>query len=360
MIDQVGEVAALGLRQGSFEPQPVDEARWDELLRAVDEQRLVGVLARGVEAGEVLVDDAQYERLAELQRQAAATDLELERRLVRWCQALDVADVDHRVLKGAALAHLAYDDPSLRSFGDIDLLVRPDQLTAAVGALASAGLRRRSPEVRHGFDARFGKGTTLVDDAGWELDLHRMLATGPYGHLARVGDLFGDAMPLDVGGARLPALPLPDALLVACCNAVLGDAVPRWVPLRDVAVLARSTSARFDEVHDRATRWGIEAVVAGAVTTAWGRLALTDRPPVVDWAMSYRCSARDQRWLALYGEQRSYAQLAFASLQALPSWRDRVAFSAALTFRQEGSPGRPPRERVRRAVGVLTGRAVPR
>ncbi len=361
MIDLASELGALGLRPLQLPSHPLDDRRWAQLLHLADRERVVGVLAHGVATGAVTVDDSQYEQVASMQRRSAATDLELERRLVRWCEGLTGAGVAHRVLKGAALAHLAYPDPGLRSFGDVDLLVPMEQLAEAVDALAVVGLRRREPEVRRGFDARFGKGTTLVDDDGWELDLHRLLAAGPYGQLARTNELFDEEPEtLHLGGVHLEALPLPSALVVACCNAALGDAVPRLSPLRDVVVLVRRTGSELEGVLGRATRWRLDAVVARAVRMAWDRLALPDRPAIVDWAKSQPCSARDRRWLDLYGEQRSYAQLTFASMRTMPHWRDRAALAAALALRGSSSPGRSPRQQVQRALSLLVGRPVPR
>jgi hypothetical protein len=50
-------------------------------------------------------------------------------------------NVDFVVLKGAALAFLAYPDSSLRSVSDIDILVRSGSLSQALGGIRAAGFR---------------------------------------------------------------------------------------------------------------------------------------------------------------------------------------------------------------------------
>ena len=96
-------------------------------------------------------------------------------------EALEKAGIAHRVLKGHAWAHTVYPDPSWRAFGDVDLLVGTDDSDRAVEVLESTGVRRTLPEVRPGFDRRFGKDATLLSASGREVDLHRLLVAGPYG-----------------------------------------------------------------------------------------------------------------------------------------------------------------------------------
>ena len=58
--------------------------------------------------------------------------------------ALDEAGIASRVLKGVALSHTAYDDPSERVFGDVDLLV-PGARAHPVVRGAGIGARRGTP-----------------------------------------------------------------------------------------------------------------------------------------------------------------------------------------------------------------------
>lgn len=340
--------------------KPLGDVEWSRLCAEVTDQRLAGVLADAIGAGALPATDGQAAAAFDSARDAAARDLLLERLLLRWTEVLETAGIPYRVLKGAAVAHLAYPSPELRSFGDVDLLVPSEHLDAAVAAFVRVGLRRRTAEVRAGFDRRFGKGVTLLTTEGWELDLHRMLAPGPYGYGIDAGSLFA-APPADLplAGRTLPCLPASEMFLHACCHAVLGDAEPRWSALRDVVQLAHHPDIEIDAILERARAWKIEAVVARAVDVAGKRLGVRGAGDISVWAGGVRPSRRDEHLLALHGGQRSYALLAAASLRTLPTWADRTRFALSLAF-PSSSGRRPLAERLRRGLRVVVGKPVPR
>ena len=69
----------------------------------------------------------------------AARRLALEYTLVEVVSALTARDVRSLVLKGPAFARWLYDNPSDRTFGDLDLLVAPDDVGTAGSTLAGLG-----------------------------------------------------------------------------------------------------------------------------------------------------------------------------------------------------------------------------
>ena len=76
----------------------------------------------------------------ELARRGAAVGL-LTRQAVlrRLTHALDEAGIPFVVLKGVALAHLAYPEPALRSMGDIDIWALPEDLDRTAEVFAGIG-----------------------------------------------------------------------------------------------------------------------------------------------------------------------------------------------------------------------------
>lgn len=74
--------------------------------------------------------------------------------------ALDNAGIPVVVLKGMALAHLVYSEPTLRPMQDIDLWLPPDQLETGVDALRRAGLQFPWRT----FEGRWTAGTAGRDD----------------------------------------------------------------------------------------------------------------------------------------------------------------------------------------------------
>ncbi len=133
-----------------------------------------------------------------------ATELTLEATLLRVAETFEHAVIPFRVLKGPAVAHLDYPDPALRDFGDIDLLIQPDDLDRTIAVLTEQGFARRFPEPRAGFDRRFTKSVSVVNPGGKELDLHRTLAPGVFGLRVKVAMLW-DATPVQfvLGGRTL-------------------------------------------------------------------------------------------------------------------------------------------------------------
>jgi len=76
-----------------------------------------------------------------LARRGAAVGL-LTRQTVlrRLTGALDEAGIPFVVLKGVALAHLAYPEPALRSMGDIDIWTRPEDLDRTAEVFIATGI----------------------------------------------------------------------------------------------------------------------------------------------------------------------------------------------------------------------------
>jgi hypothetical protein len=136
-------------------------------------------------------------------------------------------------VKGALLQHWLYDDPSERHLTDVDLLVRPDDLGAAVESLAAAGYRR----TRH----RSVGGSVMQTPLGLALDLHSRL--------------------FDQARYRMPT---PDLFARSSEDRVLYDASVRIPSPLDVYAhligkfgsdhLDAGSTARLDEIARMATR----------------------------------------------------------------------------------------------------------
>jgi hypothetical protein len=293
---------------------------------------VLGLLTAAVRAGTVDLPDETFTALEQLELGWLGHDLRLERLVLRARTRLHAEGIASRVLKGVALAHSVYREPSMRVFGDVDLLVPSDRVLDAVDVLEDElATTRVQPELRPGFDERFGKEVLLKPD-GLELDVHRVFVEGALGLTIDTADLFAPPYRFGLGGEELEALPMPQRLLHACYAAALGDWPPRLISLRDVAQLVVSERPNLVDVLLMARRWQCEAVVARAVSTAWDRLALTDRAPIVDWAERYEPSRRDRLLLAAHeGPARAFTRH-LAALVVLPGVRDRVAYATAIAL----------------------------
>jgi hypothetical protein len=305
---------------------------WDELWADARDERAIAVCAWALHHGRLHGSADQHATIVDAHEAAMRACVRLERAAIETTRDLAAAGVETRILKGAATAHLDEENPSWRSFGDVDLLVRSGDYDTAVECLRARGARRRSAEPRPGFDRRFGKGVCLIRPDGVQIDLHRTLASGPFGLSVEPDGLFDGTEPVPVGGTTLVALDRDRRFLHACFHAVLGDFPPRLTSLRDVARLTVADGVDLARARALARRWRAEVVVASAIATAWTTFRLR-RIPAVEWAFAYVPSRYERNALAAYlGSGRSYARQMVAALPAIRGIGPKVSYASALLF----------------------------
>ena len=356
----VADVASFGLPSSRrLDSLVVHRFAWTEFLAGCEENRVLGLLAEALRAGSCHLPDYQRESVESRCGWWLAHDLVVERQLLCVADVLRTAGIEFRVLKGVALANSVYRDPSLRLFGDIDLVVQSDHFLRAAEAITVAlGAVRELPELRPGFDQRFGREILLRSD-GIEVDLHRTLVDGPFGLWIPLDELFAEKRTFLLGGKELPRLGDPARFVHACMAAVLGDWPPRRIAQRDIAELLlggeRAGTLEAAPVQELALRWKATAVVALAIRTTVTDLGLETGHPLIDWAQGHRPSAGDRLLLASYrGRARGYTSQAF-SVVALPSWRDRFDYVRAILRPSKAyleARGFRRGDRLRKAVGL--------
>jgi len=324
-LDWLRSLAGHGLPgAGSLRPGPVP----DTMLAAITRHRLSGVLAAAVADGSLEVDADERARIARTHEDAMREALLLEEQLLVASEVLATEGIDHRVLKGSALARMVHPDPAERCFGDNDVLVAADDIDAAVDALLRAGARRPVPALSSSFDRRFAKSVTLHWTGGTELDLHRTLAAGPFGFLVILDDLFRDPVEVILAGRPIPTLPTDLHLIHGAIHVALGDTEPRLGNVRDIALLAAEPSIDLGRVVDTVERWQCAAPVAMGLRAT--RTLGHHRSPVEEWAEAYTISETDRRRLECYSDREGrFRRQARASMSVL-GWRDRIAFARAL------------------------------
>jgi hypothetical protein len=328
-------IAAYGIPSRHALPEnPLDTPEFMSMLATCEHHRLLGLLAAAACDGALPVDASQHDALEELFQAWLAHCVRLERLLLDAVTALREAGIPVRVLKGVALAHTAYQDPSYRVFGDVDLLVPSEMFTHTVAVLhRELRTERGVPELRPGFDQRFGK-EALLRGRDLELDLHRTFVEGAFGLTVDLDDLFSSSRRFVLADQELDALPMPQQFLHACYAAALGDWPPKLGALRDVAQLLDVAQPESDDVLEMAARWRAEPVVASAVTSAWHELALVDRPPIVDWAHAFRPTRMDRILLSSHSGRGRAHRRHVAALLVIPGTSSKLAYLRAIAFPQ--------------------------
>lgn len=341
--DTVGDALRGVATHGLADPpvliadSPLPDDLWRRLLSRVSYQRLAGFLRAAVDDGALPVTDDQLEDVAELHLGACGVALELEAQLVEIADLLCAAGIPMVALKGTAVAHLAYPDPALRSYGDNDVLVPSERYDEVVALLSVNGYTRQTLEARPGFERRFAKGVTLRGQDGDELDLHRNLVFGTFGFRIDLGELFRSAVPFELAGRQLFGLGPETRLLHACYHAALGDPVPRYGSVRDVAQMVITGDHDTDRVLSLVRAWESQAVLARAVGLCRDLLGIELDGALAATVGGYVPSRRERRAIASYvGDNRHTAVKAMASLPYLHGFPAKTAFLRAMAFPQEG------------------------
>jgi hypothetical protein len=268
-----------------------------------------------------------HEDLVQIHRSRLSWCLQLESRLVRASRWFaEAGGVDHMVVKGPAIAHLDEQDASLRTFADIDLLVRDVHLEPALAALERHGAVRPYRERRPGFDRRFAKSVTVVFSDGVEFDVHRSICDGVHGFRIPHPELFDEPQRFEVAGVEMKALAPVHRLLHAAYHAVLGSPRPKLMSLRDIAGYLVAPDIGCPEAVAEARRWRGEAVLAAAVRELQAAFGWVPEP-WADWLHGVEVDAREQRVIDRQKvEGSSFGPAKVAAMRELP-WRDRPAYA---------------------------------
>jgi hypothetical protein len=309
--------ALVGLVDHATEPIELSADDGGRIAMRARFDRMSGFLSTAIETGVVEADPATLEQVNEGWHEALLGVTLVEALAVRTATQLDEAGVRWRLTKGAALAHLDYPQQlAHRTFGDVDVVVHPDDWQGALDALLAAGHTRPSPELRPGWDVRFGKGATIVDTNDLEIDLHLRFAIGRFGVRSHMEDLFERQDTLELAGRTIPTLAGSDRLLHACHHLVLGG-FSEWRAARDVAQLVLISGVDWHETVAVAERWGVDAVVASGVAGTWSRLGLDVSHPAHDWAVDHSIGRRDARAIEVFSSDSPFRDQALTAVGAL-------------------------------------------
>ncbi len=331
-------VAAYGLGppQGVLTEDPVDDSTWPRLLEMARGQRLVGLVRAAAQDGVLALRGEQWSALDKAFSEVAAASAEAERSVAELVTTLEDCEIECRILKGPALAHLDYPSPDLRPFIHSNVLVRASRFTEAISALGQLGYKRAHAEPAAGFDARFRKGTVLVSDTGPSVEVHRTIADGPYAMIVEHGELFRASSDVEVSGQHFAALGPEERLLHACFEARVGDTKPLLIRLRDIVQLVLSHDLDLGRVEQLSGAWGAQSLVAEAVRRAWTLLGVTDMMPLSSWAAMHPTSRRERRRLLAYHTARSRTLVSVQTLGAIKPRRAVPGYLRAVAFPDRG------------------------
>jgi hypothetical protein len=261
---------------------------WQLFLQLVRHHRLIPLVSHNLHASVTGPASAELEAtIGELRRLSAFSAHESLRGLTelrRVIQALHARAIPVRILKGLPLAQSVFGNLSLRSPGDIDLLIDESSIVQVDEVLRGFGYRghfqvdRFSPK-RLSFYRSHWKDLVYFNSAsGLEVDVHWRCFRNSAMPGAELCATPGQDS-VCFGGFRVDTLPRMESLLYLCVHGTLDG----WIYLKslvDVAAQVRSMSEpELDSLATLAADYGILPELSAA-------LALVERYLSMDhWSM---------------------------------------------------------------------------
>ena len=218
-----------------------------ELLDAAEHHGLDALLFAHLRAAGVSVDAGVLDRLRVRHVQHAHACAVRARVMADVLSEMDRSRVRLLVLKGAALACIAYADPRLRPMRDVDLLIHRDDLRRAQEVLLRGGFTSCGRPVAPTYHHLPGLSKT-VDGATVTIELHHELLprtpfVAPLGYV----DLAPASQPVEIGGVPSRAPAREDMLWHAYAHGfVINTLCPGWLRLISLADVVHGTEAWVD------------------------------------------------------------------------------------------------------------------
>ncbi len=132
-------------RRAAIRASATSTQSWERVLRLAERHRVVGLLQQGLTAAGIAAPDDASRTITRRAQDIAMGELRMARETLQLVRALEAQGIGVRVLKGSAVAMLAFRRLGLRFNHDIDLLVAPADIEAAALCLRAAGYRRTEP-----------------------------------------------------------------------------------------------------------------------------------------------------------------------------------------------------------------------
>ncbi|HSU13331.1 nucleotidyltransferase family protein [Longimicrobium sp.] len=311
---------------------------WPHVFALAERHRMIPLLHRHL-ADAPLPAEVSAELRAR-NRDEVHRALRLAAELRRLLAALGAAGIEVLAYKGPALAVQAYGDLSLRSFVDLDLLVRPGDVPRALGVLDAQGYAPAlalSPAQERYFRRVDGDYPLVHRQTELLVELHARVSSERFCMPVETHGLMRRAQSVPVGGGAMRTLGDDDLLLVLCVH----GAKHRWKRLEwlaAVAALLRGQRGDVATVLERATQARARRTVLLGLSLA-RRLLDAPLPPAVvreiegDAALSRLADEAVRRMFEETGDEGedTAANLAF-NLRARDGTMDRARYAGRWLF----------------------------
>jgi len=216
---------------------------WTRLLLLAEEHGVVGQLAACLNNCNAQgVPPQIHQTLVERRRILNMQTLRLTAELFRLLELFGKQGISALVIKGPALAAQAYDDPSVRTYGDLDLLVRQPDIRRATELMIASGYE--AAVSLNAIDAGKIPGQYLFTkrDSKLLVELHNDLTLRYFPQPLPIDDFFAAQVRVPIDAHEAPAPSVEDELVLICVH----GAKHFWERLSWIADVAGLLSKQTD------------------------------------------------------------------------------------------------------------------
>jgi hypothetical protein len=257
---------------------------------------------------------AVRQRLANLRRCAELLALQ---------QAMEKVGIAFLVFKGPVAAMVCFRDVGLRSFLDLDVLVRPEDAAPAMAVLRQRGYQPVFPLPRRWEQRTMlasGELTFVRPSTGDTVDLHCRLLPAGYSFAADPPDLWQRSEQVKIGGGVVTTLNGENTLVFLGLHAAKHD-WGRLSWLCDIAYLVARRELDWDLIQARLKAWRCQVLVQVGLLLA--RTLLGAPLPKKSMPLSPSTCRRVERLAEQAVQTRLFAA---RSAGAIPSWPWQLLF----------------------------------
>lgn len=315
---------------------PID---WSSLLRMAAGHGMSAMASYALAPYAPVIPAAVIAQLRQRHLAIAARNLYLANELLAVVDLLAAGGVATLAFKGPTLAAIAYREPGLREYSDLDILVQPGTAAEARRVLIAHGYRPECADARAVASRIFRcyeEPFTAADGVAM-LDLHwRVLPD--YAGFPDCDELWARARTVDLRGRTVCTLGTEDLLLFLCVHgAKHGWPLLGWIC--DLAgIIDRSQAIDWDALIARADATRNRPSLMLGMSLAH-HLMGTPMPPAIaaqiadDAVLSRRTTRTIQAMLRNFGERRGLAQELIIPLDSIAAPAQKLRYLAIRALR---------------------------
>jgi len=192
---------------------------WPRLLLLAEKHGVVGQLAACLNNRNLVSAPLEIQQaLFECNRAHNFLTLRLTAELFRLLERFNAEGISPLVIKGPVLATQAYEDPSFRSYGDLDMLVRQRDIRQATELMIASGYKPAVPS--SAIDAGKIPGQYLFSkpDSTLLVELHNDSTLRYFPRPLPIEDFFERQIRVRVDAREVPAPCVEDELVLICVH----------------------------------------------------------------------------------------------------------------------------------------------